>query len=212
VPVAWNDDPAGYEPQIHANVRDLLTDLAAVADQRDPFRISMPQEWHRRIYDHIPLPVDYYAGGFRDSDSGHPELYGYEVMVGPYPGVPSVAVPAALTQFEGQAQAAIASLDRTIPVGGGPADAPQLSAVISLCGLLHGEWVRIHPFANGNGRVARTLANWAALRYGLPPFVTIKPRPGQPYGMAAMQSMAGQHQLTIALFHQMLVHHLQGSP
>lgn len=33
-------------------------------------------------------------------------------------------------------------------------------------------------------------ANWAASRYGLPPFVTIKPRPrGNPYAAATTLSM-----------------------
>jgi hypothetical protein len=76
--------------------------------------------------------------------------------------------------------------------------------------VLHGEWVRIHPFANGNGRTARLWANWAGLRYSLPPFVTIKPRPGNPYGMAAMASMNGSHATAVAAFDQMLRGHLEG--
>jgi Fic family protein len=54
------------------------------------------------------------------------------------------------------------------------------------------------------GRTARLWANWAALRYGLPPFVTNKPRPGQPYGAAALASMRGDHRVTLAVFEQML--------
>ena len=84
----------------------------------------------------------------------------------------------------------------------------KLRGVLSLCAVLHGEWARIHPFANGNGRTARLWANWGALRYGLPPFVTVKPRPGEPYGLAAMASMSGNHAATIAAFHEMLRIHL----
>lgn len=39
-------------------------------------------------------------------------------------------------------------------------DAPRVAAYI------HCEIVRIHPFANGNGRTARACANYVALRYG----------------------------------------------
>jgi Fic family protein len=84
--------------------------------------------------------------------------------------------------------------------------APQvLHGVLTYCAILHGEWVRIHPFANGNGRTARLWANWAALRYGLPPFVTIKPRPSDPaYAAAAFASMGGDHSTMVAVMRQML--------
>jgi Fic family protein len=79
-----------------------------------------------------------------------------------------------------------------------------LHGVLTFCSLLHGNWVRIHPFANGNGRTARLWANWAALRYGLPPFVTIRPRPRHPDRAAAAASMAGDDQVMIAAMQQML--------
>jgi hypothetical protein len=49
----------------------------------------MAQDWHRQIYKGVRLPVPYYAGEVRDSDSNFPELYGYEVGVGPQQGVES---------------------------------------------------------------------------------------------------------------------------
>lgn len=58
--------------------------------------------------------------------------------------------------------------------------------MLTLCAYAHGEWIRIHPFANGNGRTARLWANWCALRYGVPPFVKLKPRPeGDLYATAS---------------------------
>jgi fido (protein-threonine AMPylation protein) len=200
--------PPGSEPTIRQNLVSLLRDLAATADRREAPSVALAQAWHRRIYEGVALPVDYYAGEFRDSDPSFPELYGYEVAVGPFPGVPSAAVPAELGQFEGQAGTAVQNLDAAIAVGHPPAAAAQLQGVLTLCALLHGEWVRIHPFANGNGRTARLWANWAALRYGLPPFVTLRPRPGNPYAVAARASMTGAHALTAAVFQQMLHDHL----
>jgi hypothetical protein len=92
-----------------------------------------------------------------------------------------------------------------VPVGGSPADAGQLRSVLTLCVHAHGEWVRIHPFANGNGRTARIWANWCALRYGVPPFVRLKPRPeGSLYATASALSMRGDHQPMIAVFADML--------
>ncbi len=205
MPTAWEDSP-GFESLIEANVRRVLTDIARSSDRREKPTIAQAKRWHRDLYEGLPRPFDYYAGEVRDSDPRFPDLIGYEIDVGGIPGTPSALVPAALEQFEERAQAAVARLDEAIPLSAAPhaLSAAQLHGVLTLCAFLHGEWVRVHPFANGNGRTARMWANWAALRYGLPPFVTIKPRPDQPYGAAAMASMRGEHRVTLAVFAQML--------
>jgi fido (protein-threonine AMPylation protein) len=178
-----------------------MRSIVAASDGRDPPTVAMAQDWHRRVYEEIPLPVSYYAGEVRDSDAQFPELVGYEVSVGLLPGVSSADVWPELANFERQAQHAISRIDSSISVGAKPATPPELRGVITLCALLHGEWVRIHPFANGNGRTARLWANWAAVRYGLPPFVTIKPRPGSSgYQQAAVASMSGDHAIAVAVF------------
>ncbi|MBA3961352.1 MAG: Fic family protein [Chthoniobacterales bacterium] len=70
----------------------------------------------------------------------------------------------------------------------------------------HNEWARIHPFANGNGRTARLWANWIAMRYGLAPFVRLRPRPaGMAYAEAAAAGMAGQSDAMVPVFRDMLV-------
>jgi Fic family protein len=170
----------------------------------------MAQAWHRRIYDGITLPVDYYAGEVRDSDKDFPELIGYEVAVGGVRGAPSAQVPDELAAFEQSAQEAVARLDAVVPAARKPATDAQLHGVVTLCAVLHGEWIRIHPFANGNGRTARLWANWAALRYGLPPFVSVKPRPPIPaYELAGISGMRADHQTAIAAFTHMLNLHLR---
>jgi fido (protein-threonine AMPylation protein) len=205
VPTAWEDSP-GCAPLIEANVRRVLGGIARASDLRDLPTVTQAKRWHRDLYDGIPRPFDYYAGEIRDSDRRFPELIDYEVEVGGHHGVPCVMVPAALEQFEARAQTASARLDVEIPADVEPSGLTpvQLHGVLTLCAVLHGEWVRIHPFANGNGRTARLWANWAAMRYALPPFVTTKPRPSQPYGAAAMASMRGDHRVTLAVFDQML--------
>ena len=204
MPTPWNDDPSGYEGQIASNAVSIVSAMAPAVDQRETPTVAMAQQWHRDMYDQIPVPVPYYAGEIRDSDPQYPELYGYEVVVGQFQGAPSAHVPQELATFEGRAQRAVQILDRLIAVGDKPANNAEGIGVLQLCARLHGEWIRIHPFANGNGRTARLWANWAALRYGLPPFVTIKPRPGLPYGAAAMGSMQGDHAPMTAVFHQLL--------
>lgn len=211
MPIAWNDDPPGSEQRILANVDAVLAQIAADANDRHEPSVAAAREWHRRIYAGVELPVPYYAGEPRDSDPRFPELQRYEVKIGVHPGTPSAQVPQALDSFEGQARRAVVSLDEAVPAGGAPADTFVLHGILSLCAVLHGEWVRIHPFANGNGRTARLWANWAALRFGLPAFVTPKPRPSKPYGVAAMASMSGNHAVAVAAFHEMLRLHMGSS-
>ncbi len=169
----------------------------------------MAQEWHRLAFENVRLPVPYYAGGIRGGDPSQPELYGYEVVVGLLPGVAARDVPAELAWFETSMQEAVRKLDAAIPPGRKPADRDQLQSVLTLCACAHGEWARIHPFANGNGRVARLWANWCALRYGLPAFVRLRPRPaGSGYAHAAADSMRGDHRSMIGEFADMLARRL----
>ncbi|HEV3037885.1 MAG TPA: Fic family protein [Candidatus Angelobacter sp.] len=64
--------------------------------------------------------------------------------------------------------------------------------------------MRIHPFANGNGRTARLWANCMALRYGLPLFIRLRPRPDGGYGAASAEAMQGNWEPTATVFHEML--------
>lgn len=200
MPIPWEDDPA-FLPTIAANVKNLAPILFGQARQRLKPSLSMAQDWHRAIYAGVPVPVPYFVGEFRDSDPRFPELIDYNVGVGSLTGTLAPAVPADLSGFERAVQAASAILDRSIPAGQRPADTSQLAAVVRFAAYAHGEWVRIHPFANGNGRTARTWANFVVLRYGLPAFISIKPRPSSGlYALAAQRSMLGDHRFTELVF------------
>ncbi|MGH8328365.1 MAG: Fic family protein [Steroidobacteraceae bacterium] len=213
MPIPWEDDPADA-PKIAANAAKVLSGIAGDADRRVPPTVALAQQWHRDLHDGIARPFDYYAGEFRDSDPEFPDLIGYEVQAGGALCVPAEQVPQALHRFEQGAQTAAGRLDALIAVDADTAAmAPaELHGVLTYCAVLHGNWVRIHPFANGNGGTARLWANWAASRYGLPPFVTLKPRPQHPYGAAAAASMTGDDQVMLAVMEQMLRDYLAGLP
>jgi fido (protein-threonine AMPylation protein) len=205
LPVPWNDDRSADLPRIRDNLRRLLTDLVEAAPRRRLPSISRLRQWHRRIYEGAQLPVSYYAGGIRDSDPDEPELFGYEVIVGRFRGVDCSHVPEELELFEGALREAAERLDSRLPPESTPADEGLLHSVVVLAAAAHGELVRIHPFANGNGRVARLLANRCLLRYGLPPVVRLKPRSeGNEYVRAAEASMEGDHQPMVQLVLAML--------
>lgn len=200
MPIPWNDDPPGSLTTIAANVAVVGRDLLAQARARVDPVLGLAQDWHRAIYRGVPLPVPYYAGEFRDTDARFPQLTGYDVVVGGQPGTSSSDVPSQLAAFERAMRSVAVNLDAAMPAGSPPASGPALAAVIQFAAYAHGEWVRIHPFANGNGRTARCWANFVALRYGMPAFVTIRPRPADLlYGQAAHDSMRGDHTATEAL-------------
>jgi hypothetical protein len=98
----------------------------------------------------VPLPVPYYAGEVRDSDRRFPQLIGYEVQVGRLRGVPAAQVPTELEPLQTRARSAVTGPDAAMPVGRPPETPLELRAALLLAANLHGEWLRIPPFANGN--------------------------------------------------------------
>ena len=214
----WANDPPADSARIGANCGLLLTDLAAAAAQRALPTLDDACGWHRRIYDGCAVPAAGYVGNFR-GDPAHPGLGDYEVGIGAMlpDGLPekvgmwAADVAGALAGFTAGVHAALGVLDAAIPVGSRPATVDELHEVVTLTAEVHGEWIRVHPFAIGNGRTARVWAAFLALRYGLPVFVALKPRPGDvAYARAAMRSMGrppdfdGDHGEAVAVFAHLL--------
>jgi hypothetical protein len=210
--VAWNDDLGRDRQLIEANITAVGRGISQNAAARLAPRVATAQHWHTDIYRDAHVPVWYFAGQVRDSDDRYPELVDYEVRVGTIAAPPARDVPEHLRTFESRMREACLRLDAVLPVGRPPSTDDDLSAVLILCAYAHGEWVHIHPFANGNGRTARLWAMWVAVRYGLPPFVRLKPRPArQLYAEAARRSMRDRdHQLTVLVFRDMLRQRMQG--
>ncbi len=140
-----------------------------------------------------------YVGAFR----GEPGLEITGVEIGDYSGAHPANVAEELKRFEEILQALVAHLDKKLPFGKELNEAETLE-VLNVCAWAHAEWVRIHPFANGNGRSARLWANFLATRYGLPPFVRLRPRPDGGYENAGVQAMQGNWKPTAAVFLEQL--------
>ncbi|MEO8004986.1 MAG: Fic family protein, partial [Betaproteobacteria bacterium] len=131
------------------------------------------------------------------------------VEVESMPGVSSMHVAGELGRFEDRLQQVVRILDKAHPVGR-ELDADGLAEVLQLAAWAHAEWVRIHPFANGNGRTARLWANAILLRYGVPPVIRLRPRPDGDYEQAAAQAMNGDWEPTYVVFFEMLTDYLTG--
>nr|WP_319775809.1 Fic family protein [uncultured Sphaerochaeta sp.] len=59
--------------------------------------------------------------------------------------------------------------------------------------LLHGEFVKIHPFIDGNGRTARLLLNFELIRWGYPPVIIRKDQQATYYAALNTAHMTMQY-------------------
>jgi Fic/DOC family protein len=191
----WDED----SPRLRENLAQIRDEIIQSARNRKTPSLETARAWQRRFMEGLDVPNPKYVGAFR----GEPGLERVQVRVERQLGVATDEVAEELGKFEAKLQRAVAWLDESLPPGR-PLDSNLADAVIELCAWAHAEWVRIHPFANGNGRTARLWANSIALRYGLPPFVRLRPRPGGGYGTAGAQAMQGKWEPTADVFRRLL--------
>lgn len=190
----WDED----SPQLRQNLANVLEEIGRQAPQRQIPTKELARGWQRSFMQGLKTKPRY-VGAFR----GEAGLERTGVRIGAHYGVPAGKVAGELVQFEQTLQRVVARLDSAVPVGS-KLNSDAAAAVIDLCAWAHAEWVRIHPFANGNGRSARLWANFLALRYGLPPFVRLRPRPDEGYSDAGKSAMQGDWKPTALGFRRLL--------
>ncbi len=192
---SWSED----SPQLRDNLARAVQEISRAAKRRETPTLKAARHWQTLIMKGLDAPDSRFVGAFR----GESGLENVQVRVGSNYGADSAKVAGELARFEAKLQALAAELDALLPPGQVP-DADQLAAIIDLCAWVHAEWVRIHPFANGNGRTARLWANSLAMRYGLPPFIRLRPRPNKGYAHAGAKAMQGDWEPTAIVFRGML--------
>lgn len=187
----WDDD----SPQLQGNLEKVSAGIERDAARRGIPKVVTAKVWQRGIMAGVAVDKPEYVGRFR----GEPGLERCGVHVNHVYGTAPWDVAAELKAFETTLQRVVAALDAKYP-DADSLDEDGLSAVIELAAWTHAEWIRIHPFANGNGRTARVWANLLLMRYGLPPAVTLRPRPDGGYGAAGAAAMKGQWRPTVNVF------------
>ena len=173
-------------PTLQANLERTLEGVVRWADQRHKLSPATIKRWHRQTMAGLDVPHMAFVGRFR----GEPGLDDERVFIGAREGTTPEWVAREVSAFVARLQSILSHLDMLLPRHH-ELDRDGLQAVIELAAWAHGEWVRIHPFRNGNGRTARILTNAVLLRYGLPPVLRLRPRPASPYGDAGAQGMVG---------------------
>ncbi len=194
----WDED----SPQLRRNLEKVFDEIERDAARRVVPSVAAAKRWQAQMMAGLATGMPEYVGRFR----GEPGLERCGVHVkGVYGSAPwEVAVE--LRAFETTVQRAFANLDAQYPDVDSLDDDGQ-SAVIELAAWTHAAWLRIHPFANGNGRTARVWANLIFMRYGLPPVVALRPRPGGGYAASGAAAMRGQWRPTVTVFRRMLKDH-----
>jgi len=191
----WDED----SPQLRQNLTRVLSEIVGAAKRREYPTLAAARRWHSLAMKDLTVPDPRFVGAFR----GEPGLEKVQVRVGAQYGVDAAEVAGALEHFERKLHALVAELDSMLPAGQ-EVDADQLAAIVDLCAWVHAGWVRIHPFVNGNGPTARLWANCLAMRYGLPPFIRLRPRPNSWYEAAGVKAMQGDWKPTAVVFRRLL--------
>lgn len=199
----WDED----SERLRSNLAQVLRGVRDSAVRRDAPTLEAARKWQADTMAGLDVPDAKYVGRFR----GEAGLENARVWIGAKEGVAPTQVASELTTFEQRLQRVVDALDARYPAAIA-LDADGLAAVIDLSAWAHAEWVRIHPFGNGNGRIARIWANFLFMRYGLPPVVRLRPRPDGGYRSAGAAAMDGNWQLTATVFRQFLLDELPVAP
>ncbi|HYI41837.1 MAG TPA: Fic family protein [Allosphingosinicella sp.] len=194
-----NPDWDESSPQLAANIVRVLGAARAHASERKEVSVALMRDWHGDIMAGLGMRHPGWAACFR----GEGAAKGIGVSIGSRDGAAPAKVAAELEAFEARLVQIVATLDSAIGKDGADSE-DEIGALIDSCAWAHGEWVRIHPFVNGSGRTARLWVNYLAMRYGLPRFARMRPRPGHAYAWAANAGMAGNWKAMIPVFHAML--------
>jgi hypothetical protein len=190
---AWDDEVASTRAEENlANITVGIVSASSASGEAPT--ADMVLGWHRKMVDGILIPDDAYRGAFRGS--AHPALLDYEATVGGLPTTRACEVAAEVDNLISELQDRVLALDE-LDSQGDPdmLTAAFVEAVLDTAAWLHGEWIRIHPFVNGNGRTARMWVLWLCSRYGLPQLLPLRPRPDMVYSPASYLSMTGDHSL-----------------
>lgn len=189
----WSDDPD--TPELSANLAALYPDVVAHALSGVAPDLELPKVWHERMHVGISAPSDAYIGRYRGDT--HSDLLDYENNVGGIPGVRSYLVWGEVDRIIRHLVAEVTRIEKAEM-----ADLDRDMAVLELAATTHGEWVRVHPFVNGNGRTARLWVLWICARFSIPPLLRVRPRPAKPYGPASFASMTADHSLMLTFLKQ----------
>lgn len=190
---AWDDDVDSERAAENLTKLALSIPAQSIQSRAMPTS-SMARDWHRSMVQGVEVPDEAYRGGFRGD--AHPALADYEARIGGLPTTRAEGVGEEVRKLIIRLQNQVTWLDEVEALEDPSVLGPDfVLKVLELAAWLHCEWVRIHPFVNGNGRTARMWVLWLCGRYGLPQLLALRPRPDMGYDSAAQLGTLGEHSL-----------------
>jgi fido (protein-threonine AMPylation protein) len=192
---AWDDEVASERAD--ANLARLAVEIPSASNEsRSLPTANLARTWHREMLDGVEVPDDAYRGGFRGD--AHPALIDYEVTVGGLSTARACDVSTEISQLMTELERRVSNLDDADAQADPSILTPDfVEEVLDIAAWLHSEWVRVHPFVNGNGRTARMWVLWLCGRYGLPQLLALRPRPDMGYNAASQLGVTGDHSLLL---------------
>jgi hypothetical protein len=208
VPFPW--DAKANAAVITANFAKLQQAVYQAGINKERPTSELVRDWHVQSLDRVTVAERWVKGRYRGQGPHDCQLSTYLNGVAGIAGTDAARVPAAVAATFDELNARLDVLDGR--QGNGESVAALYSDILEVCAWLHGEWIRIHPFADHNGSTARLMAAMVGLRYGIPLALPGKPRDAMPsqglaldYNVAAANQMAGDDTLMVTFMNQ-LVH------
>lgn len=117
--------------------------------------------WHKKLFEKT-VPVPYYAGNYRKKDPAKPCLEGDVHVAGVY-GTPFAEVEQQMKKFSDELAKFTTLTDEFLLIK--QSQIVRVKAAAQLAAFAGGSIIKIHPFVNGNGRMARLAMNFFLHRY-----------------------------------------------
>lgn len=185
-------DVDGYQPTLAERCQKLLVELRR-GDIETSQAAQETRPYHGKMFDGLtPKGYPYFAGNYR-GDARFECLLTYSVgvpgdwRVGTIPGL----VAAEMSKFVSAVRAAILALDTGLDLRDLDR-ATRVNTIVVVASKLFEEFLRIHPYANGNGHIARLLVWFILGRYKIWPLKwTVEPSPPPPYAALIIRARDG---------------------
>lgn len=145
-----------FSPTDQERLSRALLSLTREVAAAPPEELSgaLLQAWHRRLSADLDVME---PGRYRVSD----------ITFGSFFGARAADIQGEMARWLSGSQATLSDLTAAWATGG--LTEPGAQGVLRHATWMHAELLRLHPFADGNGRLARLVQAWVCFRFGLHP-------------------------------------------
>ncbi len=159
-PNGWEyKDEAGYSLElVRKRTKNLLL-VIRMSSQVGKLNAAMDsRQVHAAFFeDMTPSGFAYYAGHYRGEKLRCLQEYEVHVPADPRVGHTAATVVAEMGDFATRLEATFVTVDYLLSLNGPVGNVAKLIHYVQVCAALFVEFLEIHPFANGNGHMARMM-------------------------------------------------------